>query len=160
MIYGINKKEKFEQNFDQNFDKKIVFELKSLSRLNLTYYDNNFYLTNDIPYIFIGILDVNGFYQLRDGINNYNFILNFRESDTSYSHISLMSPNEDNPDYDTISNLFNQTNRNIYFDPINKIILSNDNNGNKVYMAQLVTGSPVYWNYNIDNAIVFEPTYL
>jgi hypothetical protein len=154
---GFDKKEQFKSKLNN----KIAFELKKIPNLNLVYIENNFYFTNDNQYIFIGILDkTNGLFQLQDGIKNYNFILNFKVNDALDSHITLESSNQDNPNSFSISNVFNQKNKNIYLDPINKVLVSNDNFGNNIYLTYFIYGSPVYWNYNIDNAVKFEINYL
>ncbi len=149
-----------KENFELKLNDKITFELKKSPELNLIFFDSNLYFTNNSPYIFNGILDTNGLYQLRDSIKNYNFILNYNVSNTSNSHVTLESPDEDNPSPNTVSNLFNQTNKNIYLDPINKVLVSNDNFGNKVYLTYFADESPVNWDYNISNAVVFEINYL
>jgi len=144
--------------FESIFDNKITFELKNSSGLNLSYLNNNFYFTNGIPYKFEGLLSSNGMYKLQDGIQKLNYELNFNISDASDSHIELEKPIQS--DSNEISNLFNQTDKNIYLDTVNKIIVSNDDSGNKVYMGYFIDGSPVNWNYNIDNAITFDINYL
>ena len=139
----------------ENIVDKITFILKTTQGLNLTYVDENFYLTEKYGYIFTGILETNGLYQLKNPTNNFNFILDYNSVNASNSTIILQSDDEYNLNYNTISNIFNQINKKIYFDPVNKIILSNDNSGNIVYLSNLIVGSPVNWNYNLDNGTIF-----
>lgn len=139
---------------------KITFRLKTINGLNLTYVDNNLYLTNNFGYIFIGILHNPFMYRLKNPINNFNFVLNYDIYETAKSNIILESDTQYNLNSTTIPNLFNQTNKNIYLDPINKIILSNDNSGNIVYLSTNIIENPVNWNYNINDATKFEIIYL
>jgi hypothetical protein len=143
-----------------NIAKQIAFYLRTESKLNLTYTNNNFYLIDKFSYIFIGRLDTNGLYVMKDGIKKFNFILDYNVSNTANSQILLKSPIEDNPNANTIQNIFNKTNQNIYFDFVNKVILSNDNSGNTVYLTNLIDGNPVDWNYNFNNAVMFDVVYL
>lgn len=152
--------DKYETNLSNNILNKITFGLKTSSGLNLTYVNKNFYLTDKYGYIFIGILETNGLYQLIDPTNNFNFILNYNSTNTSNSSVILESDEEYNFNLNTVSNIFNQTNKNIYFDPVNKVILSNDNSGNTVYLSMMIIGSSVNWNYNLDNATIFDINYL
>lgn len=147
-----------KENFESKINNKIVFELKNSSGLNLVYLENNFYLIPNSPYIFDGILDTNGLYKLQDGIKKLDPKLNFNTSNTSDSYITLIIPNLNDPN--NISNIFNQTDQNIYLDPINKILVSNDNSGNKVYLSFYIDGNPIGWNYNIDDAIKFDINYM
>jgi hypothetical protein len=139
---------------------KIIFRLKTNLGLNLTYVDENFYLTDNYGYIFKGILETNGLYQLKNPTNNYNFILNYNSINTSNSSVILESGVEYNLNSNTVSNIFNKTNKKIYFDPVNKVILSNDNSGTTVYLSNLIIGSTVDWNYDFDDATIFDIDYL
>lgn len=38
--------------------------------------------------------------------------------------------------------------------------MSNDNSGTQIYLTNQITGAPVSWNYNIDNATIFEIFYI
>lgn len=139
---------------------KIIFGLKTSQELNLTYVDKNFYLTNKFGYIFIGILKTNGLYELKNPTNNFNFILDYNSSNTQNSSVILVSDVEYNLYSNTVSNIFNQTNKIIYYDPVNKVISSNDNSGEIVYLSNMIVGSPVDWNYDLDNATIFDINYL
>ena len=150
----------YETNQTNAILNKITFGLKTVSGLNLTYVDKNFYLTDKFGYIFMGILGTNGLYQLKNPTNNFNFILDYNSIKTQNSSIILESDIEYNLNSNTVSNIFNQTNKNIYYDQVNKVILSNDDSGGVVYLSNLIVGSPVDWNYNINNATIFDLNYL
>lgn len=152
-----------QSNVDLNLNlnlNKITFGLKTSNGLNLTYMNKNFYLTDKIGYIFIGSRDTNGLYQLKNPTNNFNFILDYNSINTQNSSIILESDSEYNLNSNTVSNIFNLTNKNIYLDPVNKVILSNDNSGNIVYLSNIIIKSPVNWNYNLDEATIFDINYL
>lgn len=140
----------------QNVKSNIFFTLENKSGLNLTFMNNNFYLTDKYPFIFEGLLEDNGLYRLKNPYSNYDFVLNYNSTNTSESEIILQSNKEIEQNQNTIQNIFNLSNNNIYLDPINKIILSNDNSGNIVYLTNLIDGSSVEWNYNLDNSTKFN----
>ena len=161
IIYILNiYKEKYHMVEQMNNMKtNVFFEFTTQSGLNLTYSYNNFYLTDKIGYIFLGMLDKNGLYVLKEPNTNLNFILNFNESNTSASNIILHQPNQNNYNSFSISNIFNQTDKNIYFDSVNKVILSNDNMGNIVYLTNQIIGNPVEWNYSLASGEIFDIIY-
>jgi len=160
VIITITSNSNCKECYETKLENEIIFTLKTPSKLNLTYHNKQFYFTNTEPYIFIGTLYNNGLYLLKDGIKNNNFILNYNVSNTVDSKVILKSPNNDNSNLYNISYIFNQTDKNIYLDPINKVILSNDNTGNIVYLTYFIDGSPVNWDYNLNNAMIFEIKYL
>ena len=133
---------------------KMVF--KTHNGLNLVYYNDNFYITNQPVYTFVSELYVSGLYLLKNTLGTKNMTLNYDISNTSYSKIILKTPLDNNSNTNTISNIFNPTNSNIYFDYVNKVIMSNDNLGTKIYLTNKIINSPVSWNYNIDNATIFD----
>lgn len=135
---------------------KITFYLKTHDGMNFVYFNNNFYITNQPAYVFVGELDMTGMYLLKNTHGTEIMTLDYNESNTSYSKIILRTPADDNPNANTISNIFNLTNSNIYFDQANKVIVSNDNDGNKIYLTKLITNTPVSWNSNIDNGTIFD----
>jgi len=147
-------------NMLKQMPNKIIFNLKTQNGLNFIFHNNNFYITNQPAYTFVGELDVSGLYLLKNTLGTKNMTLNYNTFDTSYSKIILQTPLEDNLNANTISNLFNPRNPNIYFDPVNKIIMSNDNSGTQIYLTNQITGSPVSWNYNINNATIFDIFYV
>ena len=149
----------YETNQSDTILNKITFGLKTASGLNLTYVDKNFYLTDKFGYIFVGILESNGLYKLKNPTNNFNFILDYNSINTKNSSVILESDDEYNLNSNTVSNIFNQTNKNIYYDQVNKVILSNDNSGGIVYLSNMIVGSPVNWNYDLDNATIFDINY-
>lgn len=155
----LNKFDKFN-NLSKPIPNKIIFNLKTKNGLNFVYYNNNFYITNQPSYTFVGELDISGLYLLKNTLGTKNFTLNYDTSNTSYSKIILKTPKEDNLNANTISNIFNPTNSNIYFDPVNKVIMTNDNSGNKIYLTNQMINTPVSWNYDIDNATIFDIFYI
>lgn len=156
IICGFDRKE----NFQSILNNVIIFGLKS-QELSLEYFENNFYFTSGNEYIFIGILDnTNGLYKLQDGIKKLDYILNFNVSDASNSHISFEYQNPNDPNFESNPKEFNGPNRNIYWDPINKIVKSNDDSENDIYLTYFIHGSPVRWDYSIDNADIFDINYL
>jgi hypothetical protein len=152
-----NKYDKHSVSLNPN---KITFYLKTLDGMNFVYFNNNFYITNQPAYVFVGELDMTGMYLLKNTYGTKIMTLNYNETDTSYSKIILRTPMDDNPNANTISNIFNPKNSNIYFDPVNKVIVSNDNDGNKIYLTKLMTNTPVSWNSNIDNGTIFEVEFI
>jgi hypothetical protein len=166
-----------EQNKNNSLKKKVLFSLRFNQDIeqnqnynnnnylyNFVYYNNNFYLTNQPPYIFTGILSSNGFYKLQNTFGTKDLVLNFNTTDTSFSKIIEMTPTSpillSNNTKDTLENIFNQTNNHIYLDPINKVILSQDNSGNIVYLTFDLANSPVSWNYNMENGVNFIINYI
>lgn len=155
----LNKFDKFN-NLSKPIQNKIVFNLKTQDGLNFVYFNNNFYITNQPAYTFVGELDISGLYLLKNTFGTKNMTLNYDASNTSYSKIILKTPIEDNSNANTISNIFNPINSNVYFDPVNKVIVTDDNSGTQIYLTNQITGAPVSWNYDIDNATVFNILYI
>lgn len=137
---------------------KIIFNLKTPNNQWLIYSNNNFYIFPQIkyPYTFVGELDTNGLYLLKNTQNNMIMTLDYNASNTTNSNIVLKSSSQDNPNANTITNIFNPTNSNIYLDPVNKVIVSEDNSGSKIYLLNQIIGNPVEWNYNLNNATKFD----
>jgi hypothetical protein len=156
-LYTYNLNEFFITN--NSIPNKIIFNLKTNNGLNLIYYNNNFYITNQTSYTFIGILSNNGLYKLQDTLGYNNLVLDYNINNPSDSKIILESPQQDNPNQNNINNLFSMRNKNIYLDPINKLILSNDNYGNIVYLYNNNINTSITWNFNLDIATIFNINY-
>lgn len=136
---------------------------KTIPGLNLVYFNDNLYLTNQPEYIFTGILDKSkGMYRLTNTLGTQELILKFNSSNASHSKIIQSYPSDiqTNNNNFTIQNIFNQTDTRIYLDPVNNVISSNDNSGNRVYLTFLFVNSPAYWNYSIENATQFNIKYI
>ena len=135
----------------------------TIPELNLVYFNDNFYISNQPKYIFTGILDLsNGKYRIQNTLAQLDLILKFNISNASNSKIIQSNPldSQTNNLKFTRQNIFNTTDRRIYLDPINRVISSNDNSGNSVYLTFLFVNSPGYWNYNLENASVFNINYV
>ena len=143
-------------------DPNIVQHPDISTEANLVYHDNNFYITNQPKYIFSGIAVSNNIIKLQNTNGIEDLILNFNTTNTSDSKIILLNDNTDilNENSNTIQNIFNKTNKNIYFNLENKTIFSNDLDGNLVYLTLLYIDYPVDWNYNLDNGVVFNIEYI
>ena len=76
------------------------------------------------------------------------------------THEGTQDTSQWDPEFTPNTNPFNQPNKNIYLDPVNKVILSNDNTGNTVYLTNSIYESPVDWDYNMNNATLFDINYI
>ena len=146
-------------------EKKL--NLISSDGLNLTIANKHFYLTNTKGYDFIGSFeDNNGLLKLKSSNSPMNLILSYDESNPPRSKIFSIDKQKldqdivqnifsGNTNQNELNNLFSLQNNQIYFDPINKVVLSNDNQGNIIYLQNSLPGTPLNWNYNIFNGMTF-----
>jgi len=158
------------QNFKDYFtsNKKLNFNMLTLTTtienniINFIYWNDNFYFTNQPEYIFSGEFVSNGLIKLKNTFGNMDFILNYNIDNTTYSKILKIVPEKYKYDknLNTLENIFNTSDKHIYFDPVNKIILSNDNYGNFIYLTFNNFNYPVSWNYNLDSATIFNVNYI
>jgi hypothetical protein len=161
IIYFIYKIDYFEIEDEKSeyLQNKILFTLTS-NNLNFVYYNNNFYITNQPSYIFTGILSLNGLYLLQNTLGTMDLTLQFNIDNTAYSKIYQVATEIDNNYINTLQDINSNQNKNIYLDPINKVIISNDDSGNILYLTMLQINSPVDWNYDITYATKFNINYI
>jgi hypothetical protein len=152
------------------------FKLVSSDGLNLSYIYDKFYLTNEPGYLFdssVGSVvsneldKPNGLYRLLNTTGSMDLVLDYNQTNPSDSRVNqvdkqITQSNDvfniftQNTSTNTLKNIFSMQDNNIYLDPINKVIISTDTQGNTIYLSKVLINEPVTWNYNIFNAVTFD----
>lgn len=151
------------------------FSLVSSDGLNLSYIGDRFYLTNGPEYKFVSTPDfdnsTNSLYKLlsssSDGFVKFDLTLQYNSSEPSESKVIQVNKQSvqaddiqniftQNTSQRTLKNIFSLQDSSIYWDPLNKVIMSNDSGGNIIYLSKVFPNSPVSWDYNIFNGVNFD----
>ena len=164
-----NQKENFyTQNhlaITQEINPKTLFNFVSSNELNLAIFNGQFYLTNEPGYDFTSSFEgSNGLLKLTTTNGSMDLTLNYNQTNPSKSKIVPINTQEldantsnnifsGNTNQKQLNNLFSLQNNKIYFDPINKLIESNDSQGNTIYLQNSIPTNPLNWNYNLFNGI-------
>ena len=172
LIISNSEKENFyiknSQLITQEIAPNTLFNFISSNGLNLNILDGNFYLTNGPGYNFTGLFENNGvLLKLTTTDSSMDLTLNYNQTTPSKSQIvptNIQIINNDtsknifsgNTNQKELNNLFSLQNNKIYYDPINKVIESNDNEGTTIYLQNTILGNPLTWNYNIFNGMIFD----